>query len=148
MKSSELFSKLKKDMEKYKSNVKHDEESYNEKNNSINQIMSRNNLKNFNEIVNSSFEGPDEEIDEKKLKDFQGRIDHYFSLYSPGDEEFKKFIKTISIYLTFIAKKPLHPPGIVFSNGCGVYKKDNKYYCTGKPIFIKDKLSCVNTVFA
>jgi uncharacterized protein (UPF0305 family) len=83
----------------------------------------------------------DEEVDAEELKDLQNRIDHYFSLYTPDDKDFKEFIKAISIYLTFIAKKPLHPPGIVFSNGEKVYKKDGTYFCTGKRIFIKDKLS-------
>ncbi len=32
----------------------------------------------------------------------------------PDDEEFKEFIKIISLYLTFIEKKPLHPPGNCF----------------------------------
>lgn len=105
------------------------------------QTMSRYNLENFNEILNSSFDKLDEEVDEEKLKDLQNRIDYYFSMYAPDDEDFKEFIKAVSIYLTFIAKKPLHPPGIIFSDGGGVYKKDNVYYCTGKHIFIKDKLS-------
>ncbi len=136
MKTSQLLLKLKKCMEKYKPKMQN-----NRKNDSLNQIMSKYNLKNFNEIMNSSFDKLDEEVDEEKLKDLQNRIDHYFSLYAPDDEDFKEFIKAISIYLTFIAKKPLHPPGIVFSNGERVYKKDDVYYCTGKSIFIKDKLS-------
>ena len=103
--------------------------------------MSKYNLENFNEIMNLSFEEFNDEIDEEKLKDFQNRINHYFSLYAPHDEEFKEFITAISVYLTFIAKKPLHPPGIVFSNETHVYKKQNVYFCTGKSIFIKDKLS-------
>ena len=70
MKSSELFLRLKKDLEKYRSKVSHNKESDNEKNNSINEIMSRYNLENFNEIINSSFKLSDEEIDEEKLKDF------------------------------------------------------------------------------
>lgn len=137
MKTSELFLRLKKDMEEYKSRIKQD----NIKCSSVHQIMSKYNLENFNEIVNSSFEGTDEEIDEEKLKDLQNRIDHYFSLYAPDDEDFKEFIKAISTYLIFIAKKPLHPHGIVFSNGNKVYKKGDVYYCTGKSTFIKDKLS-------
>ncbi len=141
MKSSELFSRLKKDMEKYKSRMEQVKERNNKESNSTRSIMSRYNLENFNEIVNSSFEGPDEEIPEEKLKDFQDRIDHFFSLHFPDDEDFQEFIKAISTYLTFIAKKPLHPPGIVFSNQKDVYKKDNVYHCSGKPIFIKDKFS-------
>jgi len=153
MKTSQLLLKLKCCMEKYKPMQD------SSKKDSLNQTMSRYNLENFNEIVNSSFNGLDEEVDEEKLKDLQNRIDHYFSLYAPDDEDFKEFIKAISVYLIFIAKKPLHPPGIVFSNGAfkisdfespqtqpkvlteGVYEKEGVYYCTGKRIFMKDKLS-------
>ena len=136
MKTSQLLSKLKECMEKYKPKMQDSG-----KKDSLNRAMSRYNLENFNEILNSSCNGLDEEVDEEKLRDLQNRIDHYFSLYAPDDEDFKEFIKAISIYLTFIAKKPLHPQGIVFSNGGRVYKKDGIYFCTGKRIFIKDNLS-------
>lgn len=76
-----------------------------ENTNFINHIMSKYNLNNFNEIMNDSFEELDDEIPGEKIKDFQDRIDHYFGLYAPDDEEFKEFIKAISLYLTFIAKK-------------------------------------------
>lgn len=154
MKTSQLLLKLKERMEKYKPKMEDSGEE-----DSLNQIMSRYNLENFNEILNSSCNGLDEEVDAEELKDLQNRIDHYFSLYTPDDKDFKEFIKAISIYLIFIAKKPLHPPGIVFSNGAfkisdfeslqtqpkvmteGVYEKEGVYYCTGKRIFINDKLS-------
>ena len=99
------------------------------------------NLENFNEINRSILKGNDYEIDEKELKDFRQSIDHYFSLYAPNDKEFKEFIKIISLYLTYIAKKPLHPPGIIFSNGSKVYQSDDSYFCSGKNIFIKDEVS-------
>ena len=73
-----------------------------------------------------------DEVDEKKLEDFKKSIDHYFNLYAPGNEDFKELIKIISIYLTFIVKKPLHPPGIIFSNGTTVYQNGDSYYCTGR----------------
>ena len=152
MKTSQLLLKLKCCMKKYKPKMQNSGEK-----DSLNQAMSRYNLENFNKILNSSCNGLDEEVDEEKLRDLQNRIDQYFSLYAPDDEDFKEFIKAISIYLNFIAKKPLHPPGIIFSNGAfkisdfespkplvlteGVYEKEGVYYCTGKRIFIKDKLS-------
>ena len=136
MKTSQLLIKLKACMEKYKPKMQD-----NGKKDSLNQVMSRYNLENFNKILNSSCNGLDEEVDEEKLKDLQNRIDYYFSLYAQDDEDFKEFIKAISIYLTFIAKKPLHPLGIVFSNGEWVYEREGVYYCTGKRIFMKDKLS-------
>lgn len=109
--------------------------------NSLMDIMSIYNLENFNEIMGLSLKENEDEIDEKELEDFKMSIDHYFSLYAPDDGEFKEFIKLISLYLTYIARKPLHPPGIIFSNGSKVYQSNGHYFCTGKHIFIKEELS-------
>jgi uncharacterized protein (UPF0305 family) len=141
MKSSALFIKLQKHMEKYKSKVKDNELSFNEEDMSIENIMSKYNLETYYEIINSSYGELDDEVNEDELKDLKNRIDNYFRLYAPDDEEFREFIKIISLYLIFIAKKPLHPPGIKFSNGTMVYKKDDIFYCTGKKVFIKVELS-------
>jgi uncharacterized protein (UPF0305 family) len=107
----------------------------------IQKTMSRYNRENFQEIMNSSPEDLTGDVDIDKLKDMKYRIDCYFHLHSPEDDEFKEFIKGISLYLTFVALKPLHPPGIIFSNKSTVYEKNGTYYCTGKHIFIKDELS-------
>ena len=140
IKSSKLFLKLKREIESYRSKIKTNKRLIIEEN-SIHNKMSEYNLENFNQITNSSFTGSEEDVDEKKLNDFNESIDHYFKLYAPDDEEFKEFIKIISVYLTFIAKKPLHPPGIIFSNGATVYQRGNSFYCTGKEIFLKDNPS-------
>lgn len=128
-------------MEQYKSKVKHNKSSFNREDSSKQNIMSKYNLKTFNEIIYSSYEELHDEVNEDELKDLENRINNYFSLYSPYDEEFREFIKIISLYLIFIAKKPLHPSGIKFSNGTTIYKKDDIFYCTGKKDFIKDELS-------
>ncbi len=141
MKSSALFIKLQKCMVQYKSKVKHNESSFNEEDTSLQNIISEYNLETYNEIINSSYNEFDVEVNDDELKDLENRIDNYFSLYAPDDEEFREFIKMISLYLIFIAKKPLHPPGIKFSNGAKVYKKDDIFYCTGKKVFIKEELS-------
>ena len=141
IKSSKLFLKLKRDIKQYQLKVSSNRTLSDKDNNSLMDIISAYNLKNFNEILSLNFKGNDEEIDEKELKDFKLSIDHYFSLYAPDNEEFREFIKIISLYLTYIAKKPLHPPGIRFSNGSKVYQSEGIYFCTGKKIFIKDEFS-------
>jgi len=141
MKSSKLFLKIKKDIEPYKSKVNDKNKNISEDPDSIGFIMSKYNQDTFNEIMNLSFLELDDKIDEEELTDFQKRIDYFFKLYASDDEDFREFIKAISIYLTFIAKKPLHPPGIKFLNGKRVYKDKNRYYCTGKNEFMKDKFS-------
>ena len=141
IKSSKLFFMLKRSVKPYQSKMKVRESLMSGENNSIHNIMSEYNLENFNLIMNSSYEGLDDEVDEKILDDFKMCIDNYFDLYAPDDKEFREFIKIISIYLTFIAKKPLHPPGILFSNGATVYQSEDSYHCTGKSDFIKENHS-------
>lgn len=141
MKTSTLLLKLQKDIKPYGSKIKTKSDCLDENNLSLHCLMSRYNLENYHEILNSKSKGLNDEIDVKKLRDLEERIDKYFILHAPDDEDFKKFIKTISTYLTFIAKKPLHPPGIEFSNGNNVFKRGDSYYCTGKIQFLKDKFS-------
>jgi len=141
MKNSELFWNIKKNMERYRFIVNRTSECLNKNDSSAQCAMSRYNLENFDEILNSNPEELDDEVDEKELKDLEERIDYYFSLHASDDEEFKEFIKMISEYLIFIAKKPLHPPGIEFSDGNTVYKKGDSYHCTGKRVYIKEKNS-------
>lgn len=144
MKTTLLFQKIKGDLESYRKKVKspHDQVSKSTgEMGDIHRTMSGYNWDNFQEIMNSSSEDYTGEVDVNDLKDMEARIDHYFQLQGSNDNEFKEFIKGISIYLTFVAGKPLHPPGIVFTNQTTVYEKNGVYYCTGKKMFIKDELS-------
>ena len=110
-------------------------------NNSISALMTKYNYDNFVEILNSNGVNPDFEIDDGELGDFRYRIDTYLSTYAPDDADLRLYIKNISTYLAFIAKRPLHPPGLKFSRSAGVFIKDNVFYCSGKRMFIKDDLS-------
>jgi len=107
----------------------------------VQSAMSRYNFENFENLINSTFDLPDEELDITKLEDLKKRIDTYFDKYAPDDELFKEFTKIISLYLTFIEKKPLHPPGIIFSGGDTVYKIGDEYFCSGKKYFKKENQS-------
>ena len=140
IKRSKLFLKLQNDIKHYKPYIKI---NISEKD-QIQKTMSEFNLENFNRLMTSKFTGEDYEIDDRILENFKSCIDNYFKLYGPVDTEFKEFIKIISIYLTFIEKKPLHPLGIVFEDGYTVYQSGNSYYCTGKKIFIKEDKSLCN----
>jgi uncharacterized protein (UPF0305 family) len=61
-------------------------------------------------------------VNEKKLWEMEAELDHYMVKYMPGEEEYKCFIRIVSVYLTFIAQKPLHPPGMFNKNGQASYK--------------------------
>ncbi len=143
MRSPTLFLMVKTDLEKlsaYRSQIEQkilaDTNS-----NSIGSIMTRYNYSTFNEIINSKSFDLNLEIDDDKLKDFQYRIDNYLNTYAPGEADLSLYIKCISTYLAFIVKKPLHPPGLEFSNSAKVFEKDGLFYCSGKRTFIKDDLS-------
>lgn len=106
--------------------------------------MSSYNAENFKRLTETTLSGEDLEIDTNKLKALEKSIDHYFALYAPENIEFREFIKIISVYLTFIEKRPLHPPGIIFSDGDTVYEHNGIYYCTGKKHFKKEDHSLCN----
>ena len=143
MKASTLLSIVKADLEtlsSYRSLIEEKLQAVPEPG-SIGSIMTRYNYDNFIEILNKEHIREDFEIDDEKLNDFRHRIDNYLDLYAPGDVDLKKYIKGISTYLAFIVRRPLHPPGLKFSNGERIFEKDGSFYCSGKRVFIKEDLS-------
>lgn len=110
----------------------------------VQEAMSSYNAENFRRLTETYFSGEDEEIDTKELTALEESIDHYFELYAPDNIEFREFIKIVSVYLTFIEKRPLHPPGIIFSGGDTVYENKGIYYCTGRKQFKNDDHSLCN----
>ncbi|MDR3239465.1 MAG: DUF2115 domain-containing protein [Clostridiales bacterium] len=61
-------------------------------------------------------------VNEKKLREMETELDNYMTMHLPGDENYKAFIRIVSVYLTFIARKPLHPPGMLNENGQAIYR--------------------------
>jgi uncharacterized protein (UPF0305 family) len=61
-------------------------------------------------------------VNEKELREMETELDHYMTKYMPGEKDYKHFIRIVSVYLTFIAKKPLHPPGMFDESGQAAYK--------------------------
>lgn len=141
MKTLELLLKLQKNLKQYKSKVKPNPDCSDENNRSVQCAVSRYNLQNFHDILDLSPGEMSGNIDEEKLHDLENRVDRYFELHGPVHEEFKEFIKLMSIYLTFIAGKPLHPPGIRFSDGTTVYQERDVYFCTAKKLHIDEEYS-------
>ncbi len=45
---------------------------------------------------------------------------------------FTDMVKLTSVYLIFVAGKPLHPLNMEFPGGSKIAKKDNEYYCPAK----------------
>jgi len=84
------------------------------------------------------------EFSEIKIKEMEDRIENFFKKYGPNDEEFRNFTKNMCLYLSRIAKKPLHPIGLdteLIKVSCKENDGEINYYCTGKSKFIQDDLS-------
>ena len=139
MKTSKLILRLERNIKQYKSKVKLNPDCLDENNKSVQCAVSRYNLQNFREILDLNSRQFSGDVDVEKLQDLENSVDKYFELHGPANEEFKEFTKLICIFLTFIAGKPLHPPGIEFGDGTTVYQEGNIYFCTAKKLHIDEE---------
>ena len=134
MKASVLLEELKENMKNYDiDNIK--ENLKKEDINPISKQVALFNLKNYDEIMIKTIDdNEDYEISDDEINDIKNEIELFFEGCSPESEEsFRKFIESICIYLSLIAKKPLHPIGMDFRDGKTVFidEKNGKtvYYC-------------------
>jgi uncharacterized protein (UPF0305 family) len=92
----------------------------------------------FDELLALDRSPRDGVVEAADLADFRERIDRYMSAHVPGNEGFKDYIGTISVYLVFIARRPLHPPGMKFSGGKEIVLAGGIWRCPGKKKYIGD----------
>ena len=134
MKSSELLEEIKENIQNY--DINHIRENLKDEDmNPISKQVSIFNLTNYDEIMSKTIDNEDDfEIDDEEIESMKNEIDLFFKGCSPESEDsFKKFIESICLYLSLIAKKPLHPVGMDFRDGKTVFteEKDGEtvYYC-------------------
>lgn len=92
----------------------------------------------YKEIKNRDSVEPDFDLDATAVQNFENDLAHYLDTYAPGKENLKTYTSAISTYLTFISKKPLHPPDMPFSDEFHIVKNGESYYCDGKKKFKND----------
>jgi uncharacterized protein (UPF0305 family) len=80
-------------------------------------------------------------VDDAVLADFRCRIDRYMEANAPGDEAFKDYVRTVSVYLAFVARMPLHPPGMRFAGGKEIARVEGAWRCPGKREYAGDPAS-------
>ena len=135
MNAKELLSEIKENIMDY--DIAHLEENVKKEDiNPISKQVSTYNIENYKEILSLDI-GEDSkqniEVSDNLIKDIKDEIAKFFDGCSPESEDiFKNFITYICIYLSLIAKKPLHPVGMDFGNGKTVFKEGNNYYCDMK----------------
>lgn len=98
----------------------------------IRQMMSRYNRANFTELLTTELTDGDQEIDAAALGRFTSLIDDFMDRHAPGEPVFAAYIRIISTYLAFIARKPLHPVGLHFSATDHIYESGGSYFCPEK----------------
>ncbi len=142
MKARELFEKLKKEIDnfsiydimKIKCYIEKDAKYLpNKYKNHYVESMMKYLIETFNEIKRKKTnEIKDEEIDKNKLNEMLKRIESFKKYNTEDEETFINLSKILCPYLTFIAKKPLHPIYLTFPGNVKIVKKGNIYYCPVK----------------
>ncbi|MDR2517293.1 MAG: DUF2115 domain-containing protein [Spirochaetaceae bacterium] len=93
------------------------------------QKLSKYNLETMLELKNKAFgkslTNEAEFIDDTDIQMLKSAIDSYMDRYAEGQKELKIFIRIIAVYLTFIAKKPLHPESMFYADGKTIYRNGN-----------------------
>ena len=136
MKAHDLLEEIKENIKDY--DIKILEENIKKEDiNPISKQVSTFNIQNYKEIMSLNIDEDDEkniEISDDLIEEIKIEIAKFFDGCSPESEEiFKKFITYICIYLSLIAKKPLHPVGMDFRDGKTVFTKEidgkTNYFC-------------------
>ncbi|MDO5850783.1 MAG: DUF2115 family protein [Methanobacteriaceae archaeon] len=134
MKASILLNEIKENISNYDINILK-ESLKKEDINPIAKQVSTYNLNNYEEIIDKEIlDEEDFEISDNMIESMKNEIKLFFEGCSPESEDsFKKFIESICLYLSLIAKKPLHPVGMDFgeNNTVEIIKENGKtvYYC-------------------
>ena len=136
MKARELLEEIKENIKDY--DIEPFEERVRDENtDQTSKLRANFHIQNYTEIMELNINEDDDsniEIDDKLVNDIKDELGRFFEGCSPESEDiFKKFITYTCIYLSLIAKRPLHPIGIDMHNGKTVFAKEENgetvYYC-------------------
>lgn len=104
----------------------------------LNEMNALYNLETMLEMKNNSGNFYGESIPDPYYHHFTDSVNRYMDTYAPGQTDFKDYIRILSLYKTFVAKLPLHPPEMQIPGGGKIYKKGKNYFCTAKQQHIHD----------
>ena len=134
MKARELLEEIRENIKDYDVGIfkkRLDDENTDE----TSKLRAQFHIQNYNEIMEFNIEDESNiEIDNELVNDIKEELAKFFEGCSPESEEpFKRFITYTCIYLSLIAKRPLHPVGIDMHNGKTVFAEEKEgetiYYC-------------------
>lgn len=136
MKARDLLEEIKENIKDYDIEI-FEKKANDENTDQASKLRAKFHIQNYNEIMSLNIDENDEgnmEIDDELIYDIKDELRRFFEGCSPESEEpFKRFITYCCIYLSNIAKRPLHPIGIDMHNGKTVFAEEENgetiYYC-------------------
>lgn len=134
MKTRELLKEIKENIKDYDIGI-FEKRANDENADEATKLRANFHIQNYNEIMALDIDDENNmEVSDELVSDIKDELFRFFEGCSPESEEiFKKFITYNCIYLSIIAKRPLHPIGIDMHNGKTVFaeEKDGEtvYYC-------------------
>ena len=136
MKTRDLLEEIKENIKDYDIGI-FEERVRAENTDQTSKLRANFHIQNYTEIMELNIDEEDEsniEVDDELVNDIKDELRRFFEGCSPeSEEEFKKFIIYTCIYLSLIAKRPLHPIGIDMHNGKTVFGEEKYgetvYYC-------------------
>ena len=93
----------------------------------------------YDEIFDKEIED-DFDIKDSLVKKIEDDVNYYFSIYDPYDDENRDFTRNLCLYLSLIAKKPLHPFGNN-PNKDNMYLLNEEYFCKDRIKYLMDENS-------
>ena len=96
------------------------------------ECMRRYNYEAYLEITNPETIVVLSNVDNEVIVEFESILDAYMEAYAPNRSNLKNYIKLVSLYLAFVARRPLHPPLIMApERHKGAIKKSGQYCIVG-----------------
>lgn len=144
MKASELLTHIRSELIKisdYTSGIENKALSYREEKPDVSAYLREYNYSAFKEICGLNGISPDFEIDLFRVENFTKAFSKYLDTYAPGDSDLKIYTLNISLYLTFIAKQPLHPPEMSETGLIKIIRKGRFFYCSENSRYVKESSS-------
>jgi len=86
------------------------------------------NYKSLEELLSFEFKNICE-IEDTLVAAMEAELTDYLDAHISGNEEYKQIIRIVSLYLSFITHKPLHPAGLFTSDGSYETTLDGSIVC-------------------
>lgn len=138
MKASMLLSKIREDLKDYPIDYLKNKATDSRYKDSITKRLAKYNSSVYDEIYSTDIVD-DFEIKDAVIDNITSDISFYLEKHGGDDEENRLFTTDISLYLSLIAKKPLHP--FTENKKDDVYHFNGDYYCKNRVKYINDENS-------